>query len=102
LDVETRERAGRQRRLENLERDRADWAKRAETAGKRTESLEADRVKAAAALEGAREAPTALKEKLLVLLDAFAAAETRRAKASDALETAETTRLHNDRAAPRR
>jgi len=99
LDVETRERAGRQRRLESLERDRADWAKRAETAGKRTESLEGDRVKAAAALEGAREAPTALKEKLLVLLDEFGAAEARRAKASDALEAAETLRLNNDRAA---
>ena len=99
LDVETRERAGRQRRLESLERDRTDWAKRAESAARRTESLEGDRVKAAAALEAAREAPAALKERLLVLLDEFAAAEARRAKASDALETAETTRLNADRAA---
>lgn len=99
LDVETRERAGRQRRLESLERDRADWSKRAEAAAKRAESLEGDRVKAAAALEAAREAPAALQEKLVALLDEFAAAEARRAKASDALETAETTRLNADRAA---
>jgi chromosome segregation protein len=99
LDVETRERSGRQRRLENLERDRGDWARRAEAAGKRTASLDADRVKAAAALEAAREAPAALKAKLLVLLDEFGAAEARRAKASDALEEAETARLTADRAA---
>lgn len=99
LDVETRERAGRQRRLEGLDRDRADWGKRAEAAAKRAEALDGDRVKAAAALEAAREAPAALQEKLVALLDEFAAAEARRAKASDALETAETTRLNADRAA---
>jgi len=99
LDVETRERSGRQRRLENLERDRGDWARRAEAAGKRTGSLDADRVKAAAALEAAREAPAVLKAKLLVLLDEFGAADARRAKASDALEEAETARLTADRAA---
>ncbi len=99
LDVETRERAGRQRRLESLERDRGDWARRAETAAKRADALEGDRVKAAAALEAAREAPAVLQERLVVLLDQFAAAEARRAKASDALEAAETNRITADRAA---
>ncbi|ALL12148.1 AAA family ATPase [Caulobacter henricii] len=99
LDVETRERAGRQRRLEALERDHGDWTRRAETAGKRIAALDADRVKAASALEAAREAPTVLKDRLLVLLEEFGAAEARRIRASDALETAETARLTADRAA---
>jgi chromosome segregation protein len=99
LDQETRETAGRQRRLESLERDHADWTKRREASAKRETSLDADRVKAAAALEAAREAPTVLAEKLVVIVEQFAAAEDRRAKASDALEAAETARLNADRAA---
>ncbi len=99
LDQETRETAGRQRRLETLERDHADWAKRREASAKREQSLDADRVKAAAAVEAAREAPTVLAEKLVVIVEQFAAAEDRRAKASDALEAAETARLTADRAA---
>ncbi|MEJ2815753.1 chromosome segregation protein SMC [Caulobacter sp. CCG-8] len=99
LDQETRETAGRQRRLESLERDHADWTKRREASAKRETSLDADRIKAAAALEAAREAPTVLAEKLVVIVEQFAAAEDRRAKASDALEAAETARLNADRAA---
>jgi chromosome segregation protein len=99
LEQETRETAGRARRLETLERDHADWAKRREASAKRETSLDADRVKAAAALEAAREAPTVLAEKLVVIVEQFAAAEDRRAKASDALEAAETARLNADRAA---
>jgi chromosome segregation protein len=99
LDQETRETAGRQRRLESLERDHADWSKRREASARREDSLEADRTKAAAALEAAREAPGVLAEKLVVIVEQFAAAEDRRAKAADALETAETDRLAADRAA---
>lgn len=99
LDQETRETAGRARRLESLERDHADWAKRREASARRETSLEADRVRAAAALEAAREAPTVLAGKLVVIVEQFAAAEDRRAKASDALEAAETARLNADRAA---
>ncbi|TCS18059.1 chromosome segregation protein SMC [Caulobacter sp. BK020] len=99
LDQETRETAGRARRLESLERDHADWAKRREASSRRETSLEADRLKAAAALEAAREAPTVLAGKLVVIVEQFAAAETRRAKAADALEAAETARLNADRAA---
>jgi chromosome segregation protein len=40
-----------------------------------------------------------LAEKLVVIVEQFAAAEDRRAKASDALEAAETARLNADRAA---
>ncbi|MGR4862301.1 AAA family ATPase [Caulobacter sp. LARHSG274] len=99
LDQETRETAGRQRRLESLERDHGDWSKRREASARREQSLEADRTKAAAALEAAREAPAVLAGRLLVIVEQFAAAEDRRAKASDALEAAETGRLTADRAA---
>ncbi len=99
LDQETRETAGRARRLESLERDHADWAKRREASSRRETSLETDRLKAAAALEAAREAPTVLAGRLMVIVEQFAAAEDRRAKASDALEAAETARLNADRAA---
>ena len=85
LDQETRETAGRARRLESLERDHADWAKRREASSRRETSLDADRVKAAAALEAAREAPTVLAGKLVVIVEQFAAAEARPAKASAAL-----------------
>ena len=98
-DQETRETAGRQRRLETLERDHGDWTKRREASSRREQSLDADRLKAAVALEAAREAPTVLAEKLVVIVEQFAAAEDRRARASDALETAETDRLTADRAA---
>jgi chromosome segregation protein len=99
FEQETRETAGRARRLVSLERDHADWAKRREASAKREQSLDADRVKAAAALEAARDAPTVLAEKLVVIVEQFAAAEDRRAKASDALEAAETGRLTADRTA---
>jgi chromosome segregation protein len=99
FEQESRETAGRARRLESLERDHADWSKRREASAKRETALEADRVRAAAALEAAREAPTVLAEKLVVIVEQFAAAEDRRAKASDALETAETNRLTADRTA---
>jgi len=99
LDQETRETAGRQRRLESLDRDRGDWARRREASAKRADTLEADRAKAAAALEAAREAPDVLAARLVVIVEQFAAAEDRRAKASDALEAAETGRLTADRLA---
>lgn len=99
LDLETRERAGRQRRVESLERDVADGSRRRDAAARRAEALEADRGRAASALEAARSAPAELEEKLLVLVDQFDAAEQRRARASDALEAAETARITADRTA---
>ncbi|MBI1684564.1 chromosome segregation protein SMC [Caulobacter hibisci] len=99
LELENRERSGRQRRVESLERDLSDWTRRRDAAAKRAEGLEADRAKAAGALDAARAAPAELEAKLLVLVDQFDAAEQRRAKASDALEAAETARITADRAA---
>ncbi|MGE5566036.1 MAG: chromosome segregation protein SMC [Parcubacteria group bacterium] len=98
LDVETREREGRARRLETLTRDRDDWTRRSEAAAKRIKSLEAEREKTTLALNAAKDAPATIGARSAKLLDEFAAAEARRAKSSDALEAGETRRANADRA----
>ena len=99
LDIETRERDGRVRRLEALQRDRDDWARRQTAAAKRTDGLVEARQQADAALLAAREAPRTLEVRTARLLDEYSAAEARRAKSSDALEQGEATRAAADRAA---
>ncbi len=99
LDIETRERDGRTRRQEALQRDRDDWARRQAAARKRTDGLIEARQQADAALLAAREAPRTLEVRTARLLDEYAAAEARRAKSSDALEQGETHRAAADRAA---
>ena len=99
LDAETRERASRAGRLERLQRDRADWSRRAEAAAKRLETLGLDLDKAVVALDAAREAPRDLEGRRADLFDQLAAAETRQAKAADALTAAETARTEADKAA---
>jgi chromosome segregation protein len=99
VDIETRERDGRARRLETLQRDRDDWARRQTAARKRTDGLIEARQQTDAALLAAREAPRTLEVRTTRLLDEYAAAEARRAKSSDALEQGETARAAADRAA---
>jgi len=99
VDIETRERDGRSRRLDSLRRDRDDWARRAAAAAKRTEALAQARVTANANLEAAREAPATLSVRTGKLLDEYAVAEARRARSTDALEQGEAARLAADRAA---
>ncbi len=99
LDAEPRERDGRARRLEALQRDRDDWTRRAAAAAKRTDGLVEARQQADLALLAAREAPRTLETRTTALLDQYAAAEARRAKSSDALEQGETARAAADRAA---
>lgn len=99
LDIETRERDGRTRRQEALQRDRDDWARRQAAARKRTDGLIEARQQADAALMAAREAPRTLEVRTARLLDEYAAAEARRAKSSDALEQGEAHRAAADRAA---
>ena len=99
LDVETRERASRAGRLERLRRDQADWARRAEAAAKRLESLSADLDRAIVTLEAAREAPRGLEGRRADLFDQLAAAEARQTKASDALQASEAARTAADKAA---
>ena len=71
------------RRLDALKKDRADWTRRSEAAAKRIEDLAKDHDRAEKALVGAREAPQAIDGKRAAMLDDFAAAEARRAKAAD-------------------
>ncbi|MDP3660408.1 chromosome segregation protein SMC [Phenylobacterium sp.] len=98
LDVEVRERDGRARRLDALQRDRDDWTRRAQAAGRRDAQLAEARLKAQAALDAARAAPATLQARLETLLDAFGVAEARRAKTSDALAAGEGERADADRA----
>lgn len=88
-DAEARERQQRAQRLEALGRDREGWARRVGEAAARAERLAADREKAQAALARAEAAPLAFAEKREALVDRFAAAESRRRAAGDALAEAE-------------
>jgi len=99
VDLEVRETDARTRRREVLARDRADWAGRAEAAQRRQGTLEKDRVKADAALEAARDAPSTVAARRETLMDELAVAEARRARSADALAAAETGRAEADRAA---
>ena len=97
LEAEKRAREGRLRRREALQRDQADWTRRAESGSKRIGELEAERAKLSAALVAAREAPQALGAEQAALLDQLAAAEARRSAAGDALAKAETQATTGDR-----
>ena len=98
MDVEAREREGRARRLENLNRDREDWTRRAQTAGKRLDQLGTARLQAKSALDEAHEKPATHQQRFETLLDELGIAESRRALSSDALAQAEGARAQADRA----
>ena len=97
LDNEGRERAGRARRMEALDRDRADWSRRAASTDSRLIALAKDRAEVEAALIEARTAPEALEERKLKLLDEYAVAEARRDRAGEALANADNLRIQADR-----
>jgi len=97
LDNEGRERAGRARRMEALDRDRADWSRRAASTDSRLTALAKDRAEVEAALIEARTAPEALEERKLKLLDEYAVAEARRDRAAEALANADNLRIQADR-----
>lgn len=97
-ELEIRERDGRARRLESLEREHDDWSRRATTAARRVAQLDEARGKAHAALTAARDAPSTLESRKATLLDELSAAESRRARTTDALAAAERERAEADRA----
>ncbi|ATQ41727.1 chromosome segregation protein SMC [Caulobacter mirabilis] len=99
VDIETRERDGRMRRVEGLRRDRDDWSRRSNAAKKRIEGLAEGKAAADKGMLAARDAPAVLAERTAKLLDEYALAEARRAKSTDALQQAETARLEADRTA---
>ena len=98
LDVERRERDGRQRRLEALIADRADWTRRAQASSRRQDQLLEAREQAEAAIAEAREAPARVEARREVLLDDLGVAQARKARSADALEMAEAVRGDADRA----
>jgi chromosome segregation protein len=97
-EVEIRERDGRTRRLEALNKDREAWVARDKAAAKRLDALADARTKAHAELVKAQAAPETLETRRAALLDELAVAEARRAKSSDALAGAEHERAEADRA----
>jgi chromosome segregation protein len=98
MDVEAREREGRVRRFENLNRDREDWNRRSQAAAKRLDHLGEARAKAKGLLDEAHEKPATHQQRFEKLLDELSVAEARRAQSSDALATAEGARAEADRA----
>jgi len=97
LDNEGRERAGRARRMEALDRDRTDWTRRAASTQSRLEALAKDRNAVEASLIEARTAPEALEDRKLKLLDEYGAAEARRDRAGEALANGDNLRIQADR-----
>ena len=102
MDIETREQAGRASRLAALTEDHADWTRRQANASRRIEGLAADRAKAEAALEAARETPEALAGRREKMLDELSIAEARQAKAGDALAVAKSIRVERPPGQPQR
>ena len=98
-DAEARERAGREARLAGLARERDGWSGRARDSAARVIALDKDRDRTAALLKQAESAPEALAARRSSLLDALAAAETRRKAAGDALAVVETAAVEADRTA---
>jgi chromosome segregation protein len=97
FELEIRERDGRARRLDALNKDREDWAARAKAAARRLDALAQARAKSDAELARVKAAPATLETRRAALLDELAEAEARRARSSDALAAAEHERADADR-----
>ena len=97
LDIEVRERDTRALQIGGLERDRADWAGRAETADTRLKDLQAARAKTDKSMAAAKDAPAALEAKRAKLLDELGVAEARQTAAADTLNIAEAARAASER-----
>ena len=80
-------------------RERDSWSSRSRDSAARGIALDKDRDRTAALLKQAESAPEALAAKRSSLLDALAAAETRRKAAGDALAVVETAAIEADRTA---
>jgi chromosome segregation protein len=97
LDMERREREGRQQRLDAVKRDAEEWTGRSEHAVERIAQLDKERDKTLAAQAALREEPDKLEAAQIKLLDELGAAETRLAAAADAFAAADAARTTADR-----
>lgn len=87
LKNETEARASR---LKAVEKERADWARRSETAKKRVEQLQTRETAAKTTLSAATDGPDKFADRRTKLFSELKAAEDRRTAASDSLALAET------------
>ena len=99
LDLERREREGREQRLQALRRDSEEWVQRSAHADERIETLGREEQKTRAAQETARDAPAELEARTISLLDELAAAEARLSAATEAFAAADAARAAADRLA---
>ncbi len=99
MDLERREREGRQQRLDALKRDSEEWTGRAAHAAERIEQLAKERDKTLAAQAAVREEPEKLEAARIRLLDELGAAQARLTAAADAFAAADAARTSADRAA---
>jgi chromosome segregation protein len=99
LDLERRERQGREQRLDKLRRDAEEWTQRSGHASERIEHLAKERDQVVAAQAVAREAPAELEARRIKLLDELGAADSRLAAAADAFAAADAARTAADREA---
>ena len=97
LDVERREREGRQQRLEALGRDAEEWTHRSAHAVQRIEQLAKELQQTLAAQAAVREEPGKLDAARTRLLDELGGAESRLAAAADAFAAADAARTAADR-----
>ncbi len=81
---------GRQRRADAIARETAQWTDRRATAATRSADLIARQDRAAADLKSARAAPAEIAARAATLADLLDRAETRRARAADALASAQS------------
>ena len=97
MDMERREREGRQQRLDALKRDAEEWTGRSAHAAERIERLASERQKTIAAQDAVREEPEKLEASRIRLLDELGAAEARLTAAADAFAAADAARTLADR-----
>ena len=97
MDMERREREGRQQRLETLQRDAEEWTGRSAHAAERVGHLAREREKTLLAQAALREEPGKLQDARVRLLDELGAAETRLTAAADAFAAADAARTAADR-----
>jgi chromosome segregation protein len=92
----TREQASRQARRAAIETETAQWKARADSAGERIAAIEKEGKAIAAARKAALAAPENARKALAELMDQAAAAEARRAGASDVVAKAEAASRQAD------
>ena len=96
LDTVKRDSQGRRHRIASIEREHADWTRRAQSAAKRLTEIDTERSEAERQLEEARALPAGIEEKRKALLGKLAEAESSARLARDKVAEAETAQREAD------